>query len=552
MATTPDVLVDRYEVGRLLGAGGMAEVYEGRDRLLARRVAIKVLLSQFSRDPSFLTRFKREAQSAASLTHPNIVAVYDTGVQAGTNFIVMEYVEGRTLRDVVRSEGPLLPERAAEVAADVCGALAAAHARGIIHRDIKPANIMITTEGMVKVMDFGIARAVTSESITQTAAVVGTAQYISPEQAQATGVDARSDLYSLGVCLYELLTGRVPFQGNTPVAIAYQHVRDTPPPLRQFNPDVPPDLEAVTMKAMAKNPDNRYQTAAEMREDLLRVRSGQGVMATPLLSDQATVAIPPQGGYEHGTSVLSGPMTGTGQNLGYDPYEGRAVRNADPGKGKRALGWVLVFLAMVLAGFAAFWFVSQSQKPKDPVTAAVPTGLEGRTEAAARAALTAAGFTNVSSRTTSSNDVPEGQVIETEPAGGEVVRLDQPVVLVISGGKSLVEVPQLRELTVERAQERATEAKLGEVTVDNEVFHPEVDEGEIVAQNPSAGTEVAEGTKILVTISKGPQPTTTVPTTTTPPTTAPPTTEPEETTTTTTEGDGNGNGNGNGGGNGNG
>src|SRR4029453_7363656 len=185
MATTPDVLVDRYEVGRLLGAGGMAEVYEGRDRLLARRVPIKVLLPQYSRDPAFLTRFKREAQSAASLTHPNIVGIYDTGVQGGTNFIVMEYIEGRTLRDIIRTEGPLMPERAAEVGADVCSALSAAHARGIIHRDIKPANIMITSDGLVKVMDFGIARAATSESITQTAAVVGTAQHISPHSAQA-------------------------------------------------------------------------------------------------------------------------------------------------------------------------------------------------------------------------------------------------------------------------------------------------------------------------------------------------------------------------------
>jgi predicted Ser/Thr protein kinase len=542
MATTPDVLVDRYEVGRLLGAGGMAEVYEGRDRLLARRVAIKVLLSQFARDPSFLTRFKREAQSAASLTHPNIVAVYDTGVQAGTNFIVMEYVEGRTLRDVVRSEGPLLPERAAEVAAEVCGALAAAHARGIIHRDIKPANIMITTEGMVKVMDFGIARAVTSESITQTAAVVGTAQYISPEQAQATGVDARSDLYSLGVCLYELLSGRVPFQGNTPVAIAYQHVRDTPPPLRQFNPDVPPDLEAVTMKAMAKNPDNRYQTAAEMRDDLLRVRAGQGVMATPLLGDQATVAIPPQGGgYEHaGTSVLSGPMTGTGQSLGYDPYEGRAARNADPGKGKRALGWVLVFLAMVLAGFAAFWFVNQAQKPKTPDIASVqiPTGLEGQSEDAARERLRVLGFTNVTSKTEPNPTIDDGDVIRSEPKEGTTIPVNQAIVLVVSSGKDLVEVPNLRDLNLEQAQERATEAGLGKVSRSDTAFDDEINEGRIISQDLAAGAEVAEGSPIKVVVSKGPEPTTTVPTTTVPETTAPQTTQPVETTTTEGEGDG--------------
>jgi eukaryotic-like serine/threonine-protein kinase len=270
MATTPNVLIDRYEVGRLLGAGGMAEVYEGHDRLLARRVAIKVLLSQYARDPAFLARFKREAQAAASLSHPNIVAVYDTGVQNGTNFIVMEYVEGRTLRDVIRNEGPLMPERAAEIAADVCNALAAAHARGLIHRDVKPGNVMLTPDGTVKVMDFGIARATTSETITQTAAVIGTAQYISPEQAQGQTVDFRSDLYSLGCCLYEMLTGVVPFTGATPVAIAYRHVREDPTPPRQLNPDVSPALEAVVLKAMAKHPDDRYQTATEMRRALQR------------------------------------------------------------------------------------------------------------------------------------------------------------------------------------------------------------------------------------------------------------------------------------------
>ena len=248
MATTPQVLLGRYEVGRLLGAGGMAEVFEGRDRLLARRVAIKVLQAQFARDPSFLIRFKREAQAAASLSHPNIVGVYDTGVQDDTHFIVMEYVDGRTLRELVRADGPLQPERAAEISADVAAALAAAHARGLIHRDVKPGNIMLSPAGQVKVMDFGIARAASHTQITQTAAVVGTAQYISPEQAQGQTVDYRSDLYSLGCCLYEMLTGTVPFTGATPVAIAYRHVREDPTPPRQLNQDVPPPVTVRVMK----------------------------------------------------------------------------------------------------------------------------------------------------------------------------------------------------------------------------------------------------------------------------------------------------------------
>ena len=297
MNTTPQVLLGRYEVGRLLGAGGMAEVFEGRDRLLARRVAIKVPLSQHAHDPEFAQRFRREAQAAASLSHPGVVAVYDTGSENGTHFIVMEYVDGRTLKDVIRAEAPLYPDRAAEITADVCAALGAAHARGLVHRDVKPANIMLMPDGRVKLMDLGIARAAAGETLTQTAAMLGTAQYLSPEQAQGQAVDYRSDLYSLGCCLYEMLTGTVPFTGATPVAIAYRHVREDPTPPRMLNPDVPAPLEAITLKAMAKLPDNRYQTAAEMHDDLERFRNGQPVHATPLMNAAATTqAIPRDGG----------------------------------------------------------------------------------------------------------------------------------------------------------------------------------------------------------------------------------------------------------------
>jgi serine/threonine protein kinase len=359
MATTPHVLLDRYEVGRLLGAGGMAEVFEGRDRLLARRVAIKVLQAQFVRDPSFLIRFKREAQAAASLSHPNIVGVYDTGTEDGTHFIVMEFVDGRTLKDVIRAEGPLYPERAAEICADVCGALIAAHARGLIHRDIKPGNVMLTPDGKVKVMDFGIARATTSETITQTAAVVGTAQYISPEQAQGQTVDYRSDLYSVGCCLFEMLTGTVPFTGATPVAIAYRHVREDPTPPRMLNPDVPAPLEAICLKAMAKLPDNRYQTAAEMHDDLQRFRNGQPVQATPLLDPAATTqAIPRGDGGADPTAMLGGPVSAE-----------RASRYAEPEEERRtSVGWIVVsLLALVAVGLAAF-FITRALTGEDTTT----------------------------------------------------------------------------------------------------------------------------------------------------------------------------------------
>jgi eukaryotic-like serine/threonine-protein kinase len=383
MATTPHILLDRYEVGRLLGAGGMAEVFEGRDRLLARRVAIKVLQAQFARDPSFLIRFKREAQAAASLSHPNIVGVYDTGSEDGTHFIVMEYVDGRTLKDVIRAEGPLYPERAAEICADVCSALVAAHARGLIHRDIKPGNVMLTPDGKVKVMDFGIARATTSETITQTAAVVGTAQYISPEQAQGQAVDYRSDLYSLGCCLYEMLTGTVPFTGATPVAIAYRHVREDPTPPRMLNADVPAPLEAICLKAMAKLPDNRYQTAAEFQSDLERFRNGQPVQATPLLDAAATTqAIPRGDGGADPTAMLGGATAADYA----EPYEEER---------RTSVGWIVVSVLALLAVGAAAFFITRAL-----TNAETPTATTVATTATTLATTTTAATTTTQEQTT--------------------------------------------------------------------------------------------------------------------------------------------------------
>src|SRR6266536_660190 len=363
----PRILAGRYEVGRLLGAGGMAEVYEGHDRLLARQVAIKILLSQYAHDAGFLERFRREAQSAASLSHPNIVGVYDTGSDGDTWFIVMELVAGNTLRDLIHLHGPVHPARAAEICSEVAGALAVAHARGIVHRDVKPGNVMLTTEGKVKVMDFGIARATAVPSITQTSAVVGTAQYIAPEQAQGLEADARSDLYSLGCCLYEMVTGQVPFSGPTPVAIAYRHVREEPTPPRALNPDVPPPLERVCLKAMAKRPEDRYQTAAEMQRDLERVRVGEPVtVAGPLPSQQTTQAIGAAGYGEAATSLLGagGTVAGT-----------RAARYAEgvPEQRRGSLGWVLAaILALVVVGLAAFFITravtSPSTSPSTTVT----------------------------------------------------------------------------------------------------------------------------------------------------------------------------------------
>jgi hypothetical protein len=367
----PRILAGRYEVGRLLGAGGMAEVYEGLDRLLARRVAIKVLLTQYAHDPAFLERFRREAQSAASLSHPNIVGVYDTGSEGDTWFIVMELVAGNTLRELIQLHGPVHPARAAEICSQVAGALAVAHARGIVHRDVKPGNVMLTTDGKVKVMDFGIARATAVPSITQTAAVIGTAQYIAPEQAQGLEADARSDLYSLGCCLYEMVTGQVPFTGPTPVAIAYRHIQEDPTPLRALNSAVPASLERVCMKAMAKRPADRYQTAVELQRDLERVRAGEPVTAAmPRASQQTTRAMGAAGlGLaDRPTTVLDRAAVTPARASRYGA-ETAAPDVAGPKRGRVAL---FTLATIILAVIVAVVVVKAVQVPQVPATTLPP------------------------------------------------------------------------------------------------------------------------------------------------------------------------------------
>ncbi len=285
--TDPVSVGDRYELGDVLGRGGMAEVRRAMDTRLGRPVAVKQLRVDLAQDPTFQARFRREAQSAAGLNHPTIVAVYDTGEEpdprtgVGVPYIVMELVEGLTLRDVLREGGKIMPERALELTQGVLDALSYSHKAGIVHRDIKPANVMLTPNGNVKVMDFGIARAVadTSSTMTQTAAVIGTAQYLSPEQARGEKVDARSDIYSAGCLLYELLTGRPPFIGDSPVSVAYQHVREAPVPPSKLNPAISPEIDAIMLKALAKSPDERYQSARDMKADITRLLAGEQVTA---------------------------------------------------------------------------------------------------------------------------------------------------------------------------------------------------------------------------------------------------------------------------------
>jgi serine/threonine-protein kinase len=472
------VLAGRYELDAVLGQGGMARVFRGKDSVLNRTVAIKVLSPQFAGDDQFVARFRREAQAAAALNHPNIVSVYDTGSQGDVHFIVMEYVEGRTLRDVIRQEGPLLPERAAEIAEEVARGLSAAHQAGLVHRDVKPGNIMITREGEVKVMDFGIARTSTGDTLTQTAAILGTASYLSPEQAQGEPVDARSDIYSLGCVLYEMVTGRAPFTGDSPVTIAYQHVREQPVPPRQINPDMPQGLEAVVMKAMAKNPENRYGSADELRADLQRVRQGMPIAAPPVMADSTAVLTQAQPA--DGTAVMTGPPP--------DEPERRS---------RTWLVVLLVLLVLAAIGAAAFWLISSLRPTQNLVRIPNVVGIDAE-EATDR--LERAGFV-VREETEFNDDVPRGEVYEQNPAAGDEAERGDTVTILVSRGREPIEVPGVIGLSVEEATQ-ILESEGFDVNVESE--ESEAEEGEVIDQDPGEGTRARPGTAVTIIVSGGP------------------------------------------------
>jgi serine/threonine-protein kinase len=470
----------------------MAEVHRGRDLRLGREVAVKVLRSDLARDPSFQVRFRREAQASASLNHPSIVAVYDTGedrtATGATPYIVMEYVEGETLRDVLRREGRLSPERAMSLSADVCGALDFSHRNGIVHRDVKPGNVMITPQGAVKVMDFGIARAVSDSqaTMTSTAAVIGTAQYLSPEQARGEGVDARSDVYSVGCMLYELVTGAPPFTGDSPVAVAYQHVREDPRLPSSINPEIPPELDAILLKAMSKNPANRYQSAAEMRNDLLRALAGQRVEATPVMGD------------EEKTTILAAPPGGYGYSRDDDwggDDEGR--------RRKRRIIALVSVLGVLLLGGAIWAAVALSGDPAPPPTpqVAVPpvTNLD---QAAAEQAITQAKLTLGEVTVEASPTVAEGLVIESNPPTGARVDEGSAVALVVSGGPDSISIPRVVGLPEQDARDNLAAAGFTRVS-SRPVDSIGMDEGSVVSVTPEAGLQAAPDAPIELRISTG-------------------------------------------------
>ncbi|MEU5027066.1 Stk1 family PASTA domain-containing Ser/Thr kinase [Streptomyces milbemycinicus] len=507
----PRRLGGRYELGSVLGRGGMAEVYLAHDTRLGRTVAVKTLRVDLARDPSFQARFRREAQSAASLNHAAIVAVYDTGEDyvdgVSIPYIVMEYVDGSTLRELLHSGRKLLPERSLEMTVGILQALEYSHRNGIVHRDIKPANVMLTRTGQVKVMDFGIARAMgdAGMTMTQTAAVIGTAQYLSPEQAKGETVDARSDLYSTGCLLYELLTVRPPFIGDSPVAVAYQHVREEPQPPSAFDPEITPEMDAIVLRALVKDPDYRYQSADEMRADIEAALEGQPVAATAALGavgyggeDQPTTMLRSQDVGAQ-TSMLP-PMRDDDGGFGYDE---RPDRRRGPEK-KSNLSTILLVLAGILVLVGAIFIgreIFSGGKVGDKVD--VPR-MVGMTLAEAKKTANNGNFkVQVTGSPIFCDDAKKNTVCKQSAVGENAIERDTGTVeLTMSKGPKpaeKVEVPDVINVQFESAKKQL-EAKGFLVTQKTE--ESDQTPGKVTDQDPKGGEKVAPGTEITLTVAR--------------------------------------------------
>ncbi len=532
--TTPRLLAGRYEIGETLGFGGMSEVHRGRDTVLGRDVAVKIMRPELARDETFYQRFRREAQNSASLNHPSIVAIYDTGEEHTEDgdlpFIVMELVEGDTLRDLVKMDGPMEMTRALGVMADVSGALDFSHRKGIIHRDVKPANIMISRDGAVKVMDFGIARAISdsSSTLTTTSSVLGTAQYISPEQARGERVDARSDLYSAGCVLYELVAGVPPFTGESPVAVAYQHVRESPRPPSTVNPDIGPYVDAVVMQSMAKNPENRYDSAGDMRTDLLAVLSG-GRPAAPLvlsddeLDDEQRPDAPhgfTGAGYGSGrsdwsspsearTEVHALPVLATGAAAGPGGSDSRPGHRKVPRDDRRRPRAVTVAAAalLVLAVIAGASIWATSEPPADEtvdVQAVTIPEVAQRPVQEVVDELSAMGLEPVQDPRPDPQ-VPAGVVISSDPIAGKRLPVGSEIRLVVSTGKPILSVPNVMGMPPADARRALEDA--GFQVIPENVTRPSTSEdlNKVVHTDPSSGAQVPSDQPVRLTVGSGPE-----------------------------------------------
>jgi serine/threonine-protein kinase len=532
----PRVFSGRYELNHLIARGGMAEVYRAHDRLLDRPVALKVLFPELSVDRSFVERFRREAQAAANLSHPNIVPVFDWGEDSGTYFIVMEFVDGRPLSSILKTAGPLAADRTAEIAAPVAAALGYAHKHGVVHRDVKPGNVLITDDGQVKVTDFGIARAVnTEESLTQTGAVMGTATYFSPEQAEGMGVDARTDIYSLGVVLFEMVTGRPPFLGDTPVAVASKHVRDHPPLPRELNPSIPPTFEAIILKAMDKNPDNRYATSEELRADLLRFNEGRDVLAAHEDHTQSVVM--------GATGVMGAGMAATqavgqvGATQSVPAQTGEYVDEEPRRSRTRTYAIILAILLILLIVVGVLLARSLGYLGGGSSSFSMPY-VVNQPAAQATATLRNEGLA-VTIKPQNEKSGTNNTVLAQAPKRDTLVKKGDRVTLTVSRVTVIQKevVPSLSGQRQDQAQTTLTQNHLTLGTVTQQ-FSTSFTAGQVISSDPAAGTRVNRGDAVNIVVSQGaPPPATTVPPTTTT-TTSPPatttTTAPPTTTTTTT------------------
>ncbi|MGW3725626.1 Stk1 family PASTA domain-containing Ser/Thr kinase [Streptomyces sp. NPDC000851] len=505
----PRRLGGRYELGQVLGRGGMAEVYLAHDTRLGRTVAVKTLRADLARDPSFQARFRREAQSAASLNHPAIVAVYDTGEDyidgVSIPYIVMEYVDGSTLRELLHSGRKLLPERAMEMTIGILQGLEYAHRNGIVHRDIKPANVMLTRNGQVKVMDFGIARAMgdSGMTMTQTAAVIGTAQYLSPEQAKGEQVDARSDLYSTGCLLYELLTVRPPFVGDSPVAVAYQHVREEAQSPSVFDPEITPEMDAIVLKALVKDPNYRYQSADEMRADIEACLDGQPVAATAAMGsvgyggypdDQPTTALRSDG--HAGATTLLPPANPDDGSFGYDDRPDR--RRQKKSNTSTILLVVAAVLVLVGAIMIGRWVVGGGGVGNDTVP--VPNFVGLTQEDAQRQATNSDLELSVSKRPCENQK--KGNVCDQDPKDGATVDKGTSINVVVSTGAPKVAVPNVVGDSLEDATAKLEGDKYEFVVKTKEEESTAEEPGTVLEQDPDLGEEVEKGSTITLTIAK--------------------------------------------------